>query len=285
MGVRRTIARRSAPLPAGREEPTDLEPLFAIGVGAFALSTIAYLGSLYAPRTLPVRLAHILLALTVLLWTGLLVGWGLRGESGTRLYLGFSAWSLSGAYLFVVRRFSRFPLDSLGSFVSGLATVLAVLALVVAHPDSGLEGPLGDWLLRSHIGLAFLGITGFSFASAVSLLYLLQARMLKRKKGATLRRRLPPLDVMDRLALRGILFGFPFYTLSLLLGSAEALRVEDGAEIKAAYVLAVVSWLIYGGVLQARLTAGWRGRRAAILTVVGMVVTLVVVAQYSLGLA
>ncbi|MEZ4466439.1 MAG: cytochrome c biogenesis protein CcsA [bacterium] len=78
--------------------------------------------------------------------------------------------------------------------------------------------------------------------------------------------------------------GFPFYTLALLLGSAQAVKSgETGVHLT--YVLAVISWVIYGVVLQARITAGWRGRRAAILTSAGLITALVVVMQYSLGMA
>jgi ABC-type uncharacterized transport system permease subunit len=259
-----------------------LETLFAIGVGAFGACTAAYLTALWVPRPWLVRLAHVLLAVTVALWTVLLAGWGSHGQLGTRLYLGFSAWALSGLYLLVAR---KLPLDAMGSVVAALATILAIFAGLVSRRDLTPNAQLSDWLLRSHIGLAFVGLVGLAFASAVSVFYLVQAQMLKRKTGAKLRRRLPPLDVMDRLALRGLLIGFPFYTLALVLGSAEAMRMEDHGGVKAAYVLAGISWLIYGAVLQARLTAGWRGRRAAILTVAGLLLTLTVVAQYSLGLA
>ncbi len=258
-----------------------MDTLLAIGIAAFGASTALYLASLWAPRPGLLRGAHGLLALTVVLWTVLIGSWGASRAFGTHLYLGFSAWGLSLVYLVLSR---RYPIDGLGSVVAALATVLAILAAVVAHRAPTLRGPWHDWLLRSHIGLAFVGIVALAFAAAVSVFYLAQARMLKRKTGAKLRRRLPPLDVMDQLALRGLLIGFPFYTLALLLGTAEAVRLEGGHGLKAAYVLAAISWLIYGVVLQARLTAGWRGRRAAVLTVAGMLVTLVVVAQYSLGL-
>ena len=81
-----------------------------------------------------------------------------------------------------------------------------------------------------------------------------------------------------------ISIGFPFYTIALLLGSAQAVR-SGTDEIKLAYILASLSWLIYGIVLRARLTAGWRGRNAATLTIIGCLAAFVVVGMYSSGAA
>lgn len=255
--------------------------LLFIGVAAFAATTVAYLAALWSPRPALVRVGHGLLAATVAVWALLLVSWGAAGERGTHLYLGFSAWALAAIYLVSLR---RYPIGSLGSLVGALCTALAILAAVVVHRAVPVAGALSDWLLRSHIGLAFVGLVALSFASAMSAFYLVNARLLKRKSATGIRLRLPPLDVMDRLALRALVVGFPFYTLALLLGSAQALRL-DGHGLRSAYVFAGASWIVYGAVLQARITAGWRGRRAAVLTVSGFVLTLVVVVQYSLGIA
>ena len=254
----------------------------AIGAGAFALTTVIYFTTLWSDQQKSPRAAHIALGVTLVLWIGLLVASLAQRGVDTRLWLGVSAFSLSGLYAVLLR---RYPVVALGSFVTALSTCLAVLSIMVARPSALESEAITSWLLRVHIGLAFVGVTAFGFATSVSVLYLVKDRMLKLKKKGRLQRRLPPLGVLDRLSLRGIVVGFPFYTVALLLGSAQALEGEGGFELRSAYVLAVVSWLIYGVVLQARLTAGWRGRRAALLTTVGMLTALVVVTQYSLGIA
>ena len=258
-----------------------MELLFSIGAAAFALSTAGYFASLWSRREGLERIAHAVFAVTLIYWLGLLVGWFAVGGVGMRTWLGVSAWSLGALYMGLLW---RYPIGALGSFVSGLGTILALLALFVVHPlgHSGDAAP--SWLLRVHIVMALIGVTSLAFAGAASVLYLLQSQMLKRKTHGRLRRRLPSLDVLDRLSLRGIVVGFPFYTVALLAGSARAIEGSENGGIKTAYLIALVSWAIYGAVLQARLMAGWRGRRAAVLTAIGMVAALVVVAQYSLGL-
>lgn len=258
-----------------------MESFFAAGVIAFAATTAANLAALWRPDDALDRSARWFLGLTLVVWAGLLAWWTARhgAGGGTRLYLGLSAWSLSALYLILLR---RYPIATLGSFVTAFSTMLAILSWLVSRTAPLVEG-LG-WVLWVHIALAFIGVTAFAFATAVSLVFLIQSRMLKQKSHNPLRKRLPPLDVLDQLALRAIVVGFPFYTVALLLGSVSAVRAGAGG-IRATYLVAVVSWLIYGAVLQARLTAGWRGRRAAILTTVGLCACLVVVAQYSLRAA
>lgn len=252
-----------------------MHALLPAGVGLFAGSTAAYLAALWTSKPMVLRMAHALLGVTLLVWVGILAASVQHLAEGgvTRFYLGGSALGLSGLYLFLVR---RYPISGLGSFVSAIATLLSVFALF-AQQQNVTDPAVVDWLLRVHIALAFVGVTAFAFSTAVSIVYLMQARMLKQKSKTELRRRLPPLDVLDKLALRGIVVGFPFYTVALLLGSAQAIRTEH---LRTSYLLAIISWVIYGVVLQARLTAGWRGRRAAILTVVGLLLALSVVAQY-----
>jgi ABC-type uncharacterized transport system permease subunit len=255
--------------------------LLPLGAGLFGLCTLLYLGALWRPMPALSRAAHLGLSITVgvsILVAGQLA---VEGEAGTaRFWMSLSSGALAALFLGLRR---HYPIDSLGSFVAALSTLLAVFAAVNA-PDVAAAGhalPPGvhAWLLPVHVGLAFVGITAFAFSTAVSVVYLLQARMLKQKSNPELRRRLPPLDVLDGLALRGVLVGFPLYTVALLLGSVEALRMEH---LRAAYLVALVSWVVYAVVLQARLAAGWRGRRAATLTAVGLLLCLGVVAQYAL---
>ena len=252
--------------------------VFVLGVGAFGASAAAYLATHWRASESLARAARWLLTGAVALWAGVLIWLTHINTNQLPIWLGITALALSTLYLLLLRRYA---ISALGSFISALATALAHLTMMVADPSAPVDADEIGLLLGVHIGLAFIGITAFAFATGASVLYLLQARALKQKGKASLSRRLPPLDVLDRLALRSILVGFPVYTVAILIGGAYA--VQSGGGIKLSYILAMVSWLIYGVVLQARLTAGWRGRKAAILTAVGLTAALVVVTQYSLG--
>ena len=259
-----------------------MRTLLFIGVASLTLATCWYLASLWSKTKRLLVQAHWVYRASLGYWAVAFVTGALKYNlcSGTRPWLIASAWLLGVIYLLLLR---RYPIDALGSFIAAISTVLASFTLFDGH----VERPIltNTWsasVLWTHIGLAFIGLTAFAFASAVSVLYLIEARMLKLKRHNTLKRRLPPLDILDRLAFKSILAGFPFYTVALLLGSMRAFGNGSGS-VKLAYIFAFVSWVIYGIVLQARLTAGWQGRRAAMLTLLGFCLALLVVGSYSSG--
>ena len=260
----------------------NLELLLLIGVLAYGAATVTYLVSLWTDRPSVATSGNLLFRTALVYWAGLMIYLGVPHVygAGIRPWLWTSAWGLGVVYSLLQRRYS---LSALGSFVAALSTLLSTLALAATESGGPLvEGSLAGWFLRTHIALAFLGVIAFAFASAVSVVYLIEARMLKQKRRITPKHRLPPLELLDRLALRSILIGFPFYTIALLMGSAQAMRLGS-TDLKVSYVVALLSWCVYGVVLQARLTAGWRGRRAATLTLIGLFGIILVLVQYSMG--
>jgi HemX protein len=221
-----------------------------------------------------------MLAMTLLVWLLVFAGLGVFDSwavSATQRWLWSSAWVLSLVF-FILRR--RFDIDGSGSTVVGLSTVLTCLGTVSTQVISEPVTQYGG-LLKFHIGLAFIGVTAFAFAGAISALYLVQARALKQSPSSTLQRRLPPLVTVDKLAFRAILIGFPFYTLALLIGSVFAMSAEN-PDISLSYWSSLFSWIIYGFILHVRVSLGWRGRRAAMLTLAGLVGIIVVLVQYSM---
>ena len=260
-----------------------MQAILSIGLVGFMLATCGYLVDLLKSSDASSKWPTQVYGLTCVYWV-FAFPYGAYSYpfcTGVRPWLIVSAWSLGIIYLLLQR---SYEVKALGSFVAALSTLLNTFALLVStQGEALLTGSLANWVLWIHIALAFIGVIAFGLASAVSVLYLFVSGRLKQKKQ-TLQRRLPSLDTLDSLALRSVIIGFPFYTIALLLGSAQAMRQGSG-ELKLAYIFAAISWLIYGVVLQARLTAGWRGRKAAQLTILGLVSALVVVGLYSAGAA
>jgi len=84
--------------------------------------------------------------------------------------------------------------------------------------------------------------------------------------------RLPPAATLDRLAYRFIAFGFPIWTFGVICGAIwaqEAWARYWGWDPKETW--SFITWVIFAGYLHARATAGWRGRRAAVIALVGAV--------------
>ena len=261
--------------------PIDLEPWFLSGASLFAISCLFYMVNSWSEGTeakWPKRVFDISLGF----WGLLLVCWLVHtgGSGASRLWFGSSALAIGVVYRSINRKLA---VESLGGAVAALSALLAIFSYQLGV-DQGSSGSLSSpsvmpISLVLHIALAMAGLTAFAVSAAMSGLYLVVSKRLKSKKLVMGSGRLPSLSVLDALNLKSLLVGFPLYTGALLIGSAYAFQ-GDG-ELTVSYMIAIGSWIIYGGVLQARLTAGWRGRRAALLTLLAFIGLLLVAAQYS----
>ncbi len=127
------------------------------------------------------------------------------------------------------------------------------------------------WLLL-HVFLVLLGYAGLAMTAIASLFYLVRERQLKTKSVSRLFDRLPPLGTLDNLITAAMGFGFVFITLGVIVGSTWAF-IEYGTRwiAQAKIAISLITWVFYLAMIFLRMTAGWRGRKAALmaLSVVG----------------
>lgn len=192
----------------------------------------------------------------------------------------------TAAIALAIARSGRVP--QVGPIAAVLVAVIVGLAATLEPANAVPSGFRSPWL-PVHIALAFLGNAAFVVAGIVGLVYLLQERRLKRKRGrpsgsGTGLSRLPALELLDRLSLRLIEVGFPLMTLALISGALY------GREVWGEYwrwelrnVVSVMVWGLFAILLHFRITIGWRGRKAALLTLLGVAATLI--SLVGLGLA
>ena len=190
-----------------------------------------------------------------------------RGLSVVALFLGSGFLAMRGFY----------RLALLGSFVVPLMTLLQCLA-VVAEPGVTVGGELAGKLLILHIIAALLGTAAFVLAALISVLYLWQERSLKQKRFGRFFHKLPSVSVLDRANARLVSVGFPIHTVAIGLGAVWAW--DHAQTLQVQYLFAMVSWFIYAAIIHARVAGGWRGRRAAWLTLLGLVGLAAVLSTY-----
>jgi cytochrome c-type biogenesis protein CcsB len=101
-------------------------------------------------------------------------------------------------------------------------------------------------------------------------MYLLKRRRADTQTGWMAR--VPDLPVLDRVAYRIHAFGFPIWTFAVLISGPIWAHQAWGSywNWDPKEVWAFITWVVYAGYLHARATAGWKGRNAAILAVVGV---------------
>jgi cytochrome c-type biogenesis protein CcsB len=174
---------------------------------------------------------------------------------------------------FLVVQF-KYRLTILGSIIAPLAFMMTLGEFAFGVGREELPVGLKSYWLAIHVSLAFLGNAAFALAFGVSLIYLLQEHRLKQKKMTTLMKRFPSLETLDRLNYVLLVWGFPFMTLGIVTGSIWAgIHWGDYWSWDPRQISSGIVWLFYGALLHGR-TTGLRGRKAAVLTMVGFCVVL-----------
>jgi cytochrome c-type biogenesis protein CcsB len=180
------------------------------------------------------------------------------------------SWVIVGVYLLVQL---KYRLTILGCFVAPLALLMSLAGITFGAGGGELPPGLKTYWLPVHVTLAFLGNAVFALAFAVSVMYLVQESRLKSKKTTALHKPLPSLERLDRLNYIFLVWGFPLMTLGIVTGILWAhVQWGDYWTGDARLISSALVWLLYGVLLQGRVSAGWRGRRAAFVTIVGFVV-------------
>jgi len=172
------------------------------------------------------------------------------------------ALAFTGAYLIALR---KHDLRWLGLFVSLAALLTVGTAVTLLYRDSAPLVPAlnSPWLII-HVIAAIISGGVFLFSNVIAGAYLYldtRERGSGRPVWAT---RLPSLEVLDQLSYRLVAFVFPLWTFSVIAGAIWAESAWGrywGWDPKETW--AFITWVAYAAYLHARVTIGWKGRRAA----------------------
>ena len=175
------------------------------------------------------------------------------------------AWGVLGAYYWFERSYGQ---RILGVFAIPVALAMMGYALTLPSAVEQLVPALQNNLLLSvHVAVAIVAYGSFTIAAAAAILFLIQP------EGG--RWGLPKPEILDEIGYKAVVVGYPFLTLVIILGALWAdvawgrYWAWDPKE-----TASLVTWLIYGAYLHARVVRGWRGNRAATLLLLGFAATL-----------
>lgn len=250
--------------------------LFNLTTLVYLLATVLYLVAMFRRQPQTSWICRGVLLIGVLLHAG---SFAVRHASAggtpvTSLHesLSFFAWCLILLFLLLDL---RFRLSVMGAFASPLALLLMIGSALSPNVVVPLDPMLKTWLFPVHISFAFLGNAAFALSFGAGVMYLVQDRMLKSKRFTGIYRLLPSLDSLDRVNYTCLSFGFPLMTLGIISGAVWANTVWgtywswDPKE-----TWALITWFVYAALLHGRMTVGWRGRKAAIFSIIGFLLLL-----------
>jgi len=259
--------------------------LFNIALAGYFVSTTGYLCSLLFKRIFLAKISTWLLMFAFFFHSAtLFTQYFLTGQSPvTNLYgsVSFFAWVIAGAYLiFQIKTKTRI----LGVIVSPVTFLMVFAASPQLHGGRLLPENLQGPLVTAHVILAVAGEALFVLVALAGMLYLLQDHNIKTRRLHAMSRLLPPLKDLDRINHYGLLIGFPVLTFGLLAGSVWAGSAWGSHwQWDPKLIWALLVWLCYAFVLHQRLAIGWRGHKAALLSVFFFLVLLVSLAVISLN--
>lgn len=193
-------------------------------------------------------------------------GYGHAPLSNIYESLVFFAWTIGVIYLVIEHRYKN---RAIGCF----ALPLAFFALAYASFGTSAKiQPLipalkSNWLI-AHVVACFIGYAAFAIAFGISIMYLIKKDDQVEHGGMIAR--LPKSFMLDELTHQLVMFGFLFLTVGIITGAVWANSAWGrywGWDPKETW--SFVTWLIYAALLHFRLMRGWRGKRIAILSIIG----------------
>jgi cytochrome c-type biogenesis protein CcsB len=203
-----------------------------------------------------------------------MVGRGMAADPNRVPWGNMYEFTLSGTFVvallyLVLNR--RFGLVWMGPIVVGFVLALLMVAVLWLYdPVAPLTEALDSYWLVIHVVSAIIATGAFTLGGICSVVYLVKSRWSGPTTGPLAR--VPSTDVLDRIAYRIHSFGFPVWTFAVLItGPIWAHQAWSSYwNWDPKEVWAFITWVVYAAYLHARSTAGWRGRNAAILALVGM---------------
>ena len=186
--------------------------------------------------------------------------------------------TLSGTFvvaaLYLATR-RRFALGWMAPIVVSTVLVLLMVAEIWLYaPVSPLTEALNSPWLVIHVVSAVIATGAFTLGGITSVLYLLKERATAKHPERTTGylARVPAPAVLDRVSYRMHAFGFPVWTFAVLITGPiwahEAWASYWNWDPKE--VWAFITWVVYAAYLHARSTAGFKGRNAAIIALIGL---------------
>ena len=220
------------------------------------------------------RIGRLASAFMVLGFLLLLPGVVFRGVSANRVPWGnmyeFSitgALAFSSAYLFALK---KYKLRWLGLPVAlSVLLTLGTAVTLLYRPSAPLMPALKSPWLVIHVSAAIISGGVFLLANCIAATYLILDRYEQKGLRPVWAEKLPTLEALDNLSYRLVALVFPLWTFSVIAGAiwAEAAWGRYwGWDPKETW--AFITWVGYAAYLHARITVGWKGRRAAWLCLI-----------------
>jgi cytochrome c-type biogenesis protein CcsB len=173
----------------------------------------------------------------------------------------------------------KYKVKTMGAFVTPFASILLAMTTITDSFSNEIQ-PLipalqSNWLTY-HVITCFIGYAAFAVSCGVSIMFLVKDRgQSKSEDQGKFVKLLPEKKILEDVNYRAIAVGFPMLSLGIITGAAWANYAWGSYwswDPKETWSL--ITWFIYAAFLHARFTRGWRGKKIAVLSIVGFIAVL-----------
>ena len=248
-----------------------MEIIFLATIFFYILSTAAYVAYLFLQKNNLQKTGYAMLLIGFFFHCisigGAYINSGRIPVRNLHETLSIAGWAIAGVFLILKYKF-KFKI--LGLYAAPLAALVMVVSSLLPREPSHTKNVFESFWLVLHILFISIGEAAFALACGVGILYLVQERAIKTKNHGFFFKRLPSLELIDSTGYGCIVVGFTMLTIGLITGFVYAKFVWgrfwswDPKEVWSG-----ITWVLYAVLLHERLAVGWRGRRAAIMAIIG----------------
>ena len=247
-----------------------LSLVFDVGLSGCVVAFVAAILGVVTKRRFFVGLTTLLMVVTAVAQTTYI---GLRWvEAGRPPFSNMFesvvlfAWAVVAIYL-LLRFWINFPLLAAPAALTSALALVAASAFLTSEIQPLVPALRSNWL-TFHVFACFLGYGGFAVSCISSIGFLIADR-----EGSDVP--LETKDTLETVLTRTVSFGFIFLTLGIITGAVwanSAWGTYWSWDPKETWSL--ITWLIYATFLHCRFMRGWRGQRAAWISIIGFAAVL-----------
>jgi len=162
-----------------------------------------------------------------------------------------------------------------GYFILVLPFFFQTISSIFIRETTSIPPMLHSTLLGIHVSSALLGMAAITLSAVYGMLYLMLYHDLKSSQFGVIYKRLPNLEVLERMSFNSTKFGFVLLTIAIGIGMVWLPRAVPNFSYTDPKLFGTMAvWLIYGAGFGARTLAGWQGRRIIVFSLIGFVLSI-----------
>jgi HemX protein len=186
--------------------------------------------------------------------------------------LSLIAFTIAIAYVYIE---IKTGIRSTGYFILMLPFFFQLVSSIFVHHPVEVATILQNNLLGFHVSSALLGYAAITISGVYGLLYLMLYHNIKSSQFGVFYKRLPNLEMLERMSYTATLFGFALLSVAIAVGMIWLPRAIENFSYADPKVFGTLSiWIIYAIGLTAKRVAGWQGRRMIIVSLFGFIIAM-----------